>query len=404
MRTLYLALLFCTCAFLLNGQKVDIDKYRIYVEYASLPKHKVSPDARTYSLDVSGKYKFDKAEIEQALNLRGWELVEADGDVHVKLKMQDFVRGKSSSKKRTEKQKDKDGKVTGSTTYYTYSSKNTGRASLYIYGPKNPFVEKKKDKGKKKKSKRDKKKEAEAKKKADNPFLAGVDDLATEEAEESELVAKFDLTQNYEVKSKEYTSSKKAYNDYNDKANNAYSEQLDGYQSDVINRANYYLNQTYGYNKQRDYAKFKRLDSKKHPEYQMFDNATTALKEIFSKKKFNRNYDELTGAINPIAEYYKTVVEKYNKDDKHPKRLKAAAMYNLGQIYYYTDQPDKVIEIGNQYIAWGHDKKDGEKFVKKAQKLHERMIFHEVSGRFFETSEDADAIESEDFEAEEGGN
>ena len=396
MRIFVTALLLCTYTFLLNAQKVDIDKYRIYVEYASLPKHKVGTDNRTYSLDVAGKYKFDKNEILNSLNLRGWTYVQDNGTVVAKLRVHDFVRGNSSKKKRTVEKKNKEGEVTSTTHYYRYSSKNTGRASLNLYGPDNSMSKQEKEK----KSKKDK----EEIKKANNPFLAGTDNVGGDsDVEEGEHVGKFDLSQNYTVKGNEYTSATKAYDDYKSISNQEYSEQLENYQANVISRANYYLNTTYGYKKLRDRARFKRLDSENHPEYKMFDNATTALKELFSRKKFNRNYDDLISAIGPIEDYFKTVVEKYSKNDKHPKRLKAAAMYNLAQIYYYTDQPDKVIAIGNDYIRWGHDKKDGEKFVKKAQKLKEQLAFHGISGRYFETDEDADAIESEDLETEDGG-
>ena len=386
----FLITLISFCAISLTAQKVDIDNYRIWVDYASLPDHKVIPDQRTYSLNVSGKYKFDKQQILDALNLRGWTWVQDRGNVTVDLKVQDFVRGRGSSDKRTVEKKDKDGNVTGKTTYYSYGSTNTGRATLRIYGPKNKYEGLKK---KKKKRKKKKKKEKEEEK---NPFLQGTEDIGSEDLPEAELVGTYDLSQSYKVDGGEKSSSKEAYSAYSEIANERYSEQLDSYQSDVIKKANAYLNETYGYNRKRDRAKFKRLDSDKHPEYEMFDNATKALKELLGKKRFNESHDEVAGAIAPIVAYFEEVVENYGKDDKHEKRLKAASMYNLAQIHYYLDQPDKVIEIGNEYIRWGHDKKDGEKFVEKAEKLKHKLAFHESAGRYFETDENADEIEALD--------
>ena len=73
-------------------------------------------------------------------------------------------------------------------------------------------------------------------------------------------------------------------------------------------------------------------------------------------------------------------------------------MYNLAQIYLYLDQPEKAIEIGNEYIRWGHDKKDGKRFVKRGEELKHFLDFHGTK-RYFVTDEDADKVDSEDEEA-----
>ena len=104
---------------------------------------------------------------------------------------------------------------------------------------------------------------------------------------------------------------------------------------------------------------------------------------------------EVETAMAPIIEYFWSVKDKYSQDKKHPKRLKAAAMYNLAQIYLYLDQPEKTIEIGEEYIRWDHDKKDGKRFVESGKRLKHFLDFHGAK-RYFVTDEDADKVVSED--------
>jgi hypothetical protein len=402
-----LLLLFCSLAY---SQKVDIDNSRITVEYASLPIHKTSPDQKTYSLEVTGDYKFDTQAIGDALNLRGWAYVPENGTVHAKLRVSNFVRGGATYNTEEKVTKDKEGKVTNRWKEYTYRSSNVGMAYLYIYGPLNGYVPPAKEtkSSVKAKERAAAKEEAKAKEKADNPFLKDVDtDVAAAEPEDSEnnLAAKYDLTQRYEVTGAQCKSLKEALNSYNASAAESYANQLEAYANKVINNTNYSLNKTYGYNRHSDRVKFKTLGSKKHPEYEMFNNATDAMKAILATKKFNQNTSEVIAAMEPIAGYFRSVADKNGSDDKQQERLKAACLYNIAQIYYYLDMPDKVIGVGNEFIAWDYDVKIGKNFIEKAERLKHLLDFHGVPGRFFETNEDANAVEaevSEDDNSDEG--
>lgn len=368
-----------------SGQKADIDNHRIYVEYASLPENFVFPEDRSYYVDVStGSYKFDKDDLSNQITIRGWERTES-GKVGIKLSATDFVRGKSSYKKRVAEKKDKDGKVISKTNYYRYEVTNTGRANLKIYGPVNKFSDKEP-------SKKEQKKEDE---KNSNPFLK---DVAIDNSEEvfEDLARNHDLSKTYNYQTSEFKTIKEASDEYNRNSSREYADQLEEFTSTLASRATHELNRFYGYNRNRDWAKFKRLDSKKHPEFEMYDNAIKALKEIFSQKRFNKAHTDIKNSVTPIIDYFESILTNYGANDKHQKRLKAASMYNLAQIYYYLDEPDKVIAIGNQYLNWGHDKKDGERFIKKAKSLKEQLMFHDMAGRYFETNENADDIDLED--------
>lgn len=385
--TLFLSIL----TIFIYGQKVDIDAMRFQVEYAQLPKHKIEGE-KSFAVHVDGSHAYRVDGLADNLYIRGWEYKDEGALALIKVNVGGFSRGKSDVKTDTNKKKDKNGNVT-TTKKYTYRSTNKGSAHVKIYGPVNPYKEPKNKKEKEKEEKKEKEK-------AENPFLNNVDISEEPEIEEDhigELAESSSLNKSYIVTSEKLSSRSKAYEDYKSKAGSAYSNQLDQFYSGLEGRVNNFVNTIYGYKRKKETAKFKRLDSKKHPEYETYHNATEAMKTILMSKRFNKDYSELEPALQPIIEYFESVKDKYSEDKKHPKRLKAASMYNLAQMYYYLDMPEKVIAIGEEYLAWGHDKKDGKRFIKKGEKLKSLLEFHGTK-RYFLTDENADEVESEDAE------
>ena len=392
--TILMALLFVSG--MAYSQKVDIDNYRFYVEYAQLPWHKVAPENRTFTIQTGGSYSGNVGAIADAISIRGWEYKEEGAKAMIKLNVNSFTRGASDLKKDEQVKKNKEGKVVSRTREYTVSSSNIGKASMSVFGPDNKYKEMETEKQKERNKKKEKKKKEKEAKKAANPFLKDVAiETGDEEGGSDKAVAVYDLSKSYSVSSGKKSSSSAAYKAYKAQAGSMYSDQRSKFYETLAASATAKLNSLYGYSRKRDYVKFKRLDSKKHPEFEMFDAATVAMKEILGKKRFNKSHDEVEAAMAPIIDYFWTVKDKYSQDKKHPKRLKAAAMYNLAQIYLYLDQPEKTIEIGEEYIRWGHDKKDGKRFVESGQKLKHFLDFHGTK-RYFETDEDADKVESED--------
>jgi len=362
------------------SQKADIDNKRIHVEYATIPKHYVPVEDRTYSVDISGSYKFDKQDLANQLKIRGWEQVE-DGVAKVNLRVSAFSRGRAASKKRVSEKKDDDGKVVSRTNFYKYEVTNSGSANLKIYGPQNALNLKKSSPSKKQKKK--------LMEKLSNPFLQEGNSTASTSTDE---YVSYDLSKNYSISTQEHKSLKAASDEMKRTFESEYQRNLDDYNQNIGSLASNYLNNHYGYNRKRDWVKFKTLGSKKHPEYEMFNNAVNAMKEILSQKQFNQSFEEIHENINPIIDYFRTTADTYSSKDKHHKRLKAASLFNMAQLYYYLDQPAKSIEIGNEYLEWGHDKKDGEKFIEKSEKLSQLLAFHKMEGRFIPTDENLEDV------------
>lgn len=386
-------LAFCFCAF---GQKAKIRNKRVKVEYASLPKHKVEPS--TYSVDVSGlgSYSID----ESLINLRGWEKVdEADSDVKVKVRVNGFSSGKAIKESKSTTSTDKKTKKKTTTTNYWYERTSTGRASMAIYGPVNAYVPpvKESKRSAKKKSSKSKKKE-ETKK--PNRFLTGVDikEAPKEDSFESgDAAGSYNLGQSYQYTTGKHRKSSAAYDEYKKEGENFAANAREKFYKTLAGRISYQLNDFYGYNKKQEWVNFKRLKSKKHPEYEVFNEAIDGIAAIFAQKRFNMDNTQFVEALTPIIDYFEEVAKKYSKDDKHHKKIKGAAMYNIAQTYLYIDMPDKALEIAEHYMRWGEEKRFAQQFLDKSAALKHLLEFHGVEGRYYITDENADEIWTEEI-------
>lgn len=407
----------------LFGQKADIDNFWVDISTAVLPDNKVLPENRTYSLTVNGDPEFTGADVTDKVRVFGWKKTDINPYLELVAEVGTFTKGSPSTSSRREDKTDKNGKVTSSTTYYKVVANNYNRGKLIVNGVKDSYKallakeeedrkkaekekkekekkEKDKDKDKKKESKEDKaKKEME-----NNPFLKNVDTAVTEVPDEADVkpastsakgvAYEFSLDYSYTHSTRENTSSVAASKEYSDNAYTVLNQHRAAYKNDLVAMINNYMNYNYGYRPAKEVVKFKRLDSEDHPEFNMFDNATKAMKIIFGKMRYNQGLDQIKSDLDPILNYFTSVATKFkNSDEKHEKRLRAACYYNLAQAYYYLDQHDKVIEIGNAIIQSKHDEDDGEMFIEKAEIMKKALAFHEMKSRHVEVQSNDESTE-----------
>ncbi len=364
------------------SQRVDIDKKRVSVEVSTLPQFYVPTDQRTYVVEFFGPEYINPDYVYENININGWEQVDENANAKVVINAYGIKVKDPEQIKRTEEKKDKEGNVTSTKHYYKYTLVGETKSRVRVSGPGEKMEMSKWEKKQKAKA------EAEAAEKKEavdsNPFLAGTD-VADEADQNANLEVIFGDYNNHKF---EYTTAE----------NSSYSKALaairavidtkvrgfeDDYPEQLVRYANSDLNTCYGYQKSTQAFKMRVLDSKKHPENEMYGNATTALQKLMEAKKWNESTDKLKTDLEPMIAYFEGVAKKYSSDDKHEKRLKSASLFNLGQIYYFLDMPDKVKEIGDSYIRWGEDVKDGEDFVEMAESLKKQLEFHNMSGRYF---------------------
>ena len=391
----------------LFGQKADIDNYWVDISTAILPDNKVAPENRTFSIRINGDADYTGADVTDNVRVFGWKKTDENPYLELVADVGSFTKGSPSTSSRRVDNTDKNGKVTSSTTYYKVTANNYNRGKLYVKGAKNSYremlkneedmkkkAEKEKKEMEKKEKEKDKKKESKEEKAKremeNNPFLKNVETAVAEVPDAAEaktdaakdVAYEFSLDNSYEYQTRESTSSVAASKEYSDNSYSAFLQHKEAYKRDLASLINNNMNYYYGYRPVKEVVKFKRLDSEDHPEFNMFDNATKAMKVILEKMRYNQSIDQIKKDLEPIIGYFNSVAMKLkSSDQKHEKRLRAACYYNLAQLYYYLDEHDKVIEIGNAIIQSKHDEDDGEMFIEKAEIMKKALAFHDMKSR-----------------------
>ncbi|HAQ37207.1 MAG TPA: hypothetical protein DCQ58_01760 [Saprospirales bacterium] len=388
MKKLVLLALLLSNSLLVFSQKVDIDDLRIYISNVRLPRNHVPEEDRFYRVLVSGNSSLAGINQDESIYLYGWEKVNENPKFQINVTMGSFLRGKASLSERTEEKKDKDGKVISTTKKYSYYVTNRATGNVRIFGYKNelPKVlsEKELELQKKKELKEQEKQAKKEKETSSNPFLANAsksDPKDDDPVSGKNMAYYWDLDKSYEYSTATYTTSSAALKEFNSDAGRA----SDGHEADFReNYANWVrndINRLYGYSPSNNRVKFKRLDSKKHPEYETYENATNAMKVIFEKMRYNKPINYIEEDLQPIIDYFEEVTKRYASDDKQEIKLREASIYNLARIYQYLDQHDKVIDYANRLYETDKKSKDAKNFIKESTEIQRQLEFHHMKSR-----------------------
>jgi hypothetical protein len=126
------------------------------------------------------------------------------------------------------------------------------------------------------------------------------------------------------------------------------------------------------------------LDSKKNSEYDGHKKALADMKTLLGEISSEEPLDELKPKLQPIVDYFESVIPKFTdvKKKKH-RKMRYASYYNIGRLYYYFDMPDKAIEYANKLIENDYDKSDGKKLIKKSERLKELFEINKLASRHF---------------------
>ncbi|CAL2058047.1 hypothetical protein [Tenacibaculum sp. 190524A05c] len=336
---LFLLLLTGTISF---GQRTNLDRERFHVSLVNLPSEPIVDNSqRTYSINLGG------------VSVSGFTRVKAPGNIDVKFTSSGTTISDARIDK-TKHEKKKDGKVVS--VSYTYVAKATYK-STYTINVINALTGKSYEKS-----------FVESSKYSSNSFDSNY------KAEKHYKNNKYDLRSNYRIKHKKAVKS----------------------------RIKSFLNSRYGYVPYSTKNEvFWILASKKHPEYAMHNEAYTKAKNAFAKMKYDEPTDELAKELEPVIEYFKSVIPKYPGTKRKMRKIKYASYYNLANIYYYLDMPDKVQEYGQKIIDNDYDKSDGRRFLRYAESLKESMEKNNMKSRHMKVvTEDLSNVEDEKEETE----
>lgn len=371
------------------GQKVDIDNLYITISNARLPLNYIPAEDRNFRVSISGNSNMTGVNQEENIYIYGWDKATENPKIQVNVTLGSFIRGRSNLGEKVEEKKDKDGKVISTTKKYHYYATNKGMGSVRIFGKKNelPRVlsEKELERQKKQELKEQEKQAKKEKEKADNPFLSkvakGQNNDNDDPANRKDLAYYWDFDKDYSYSTSEYTTSSAALKEYNENSGRNADAQEAEFRESYAHWVRSELNRLYGYSPNKMRVKFKRLDSKKHFEYENFENATQAMKVIFEKMRYNKPVDEIAQDMEPIIDYFKELTQKYASDDKQEIKLREACIYNLARIHQYLDQHNKTIDFANKLYDLDKKSKDAKRFIEDSTEIQRRLDFHQMKSR-----------------------
>lgn len=351
------------------SQKVDLDRFYFDVNYIKLPREYVQPDDRTVGVRVGlgGNIRrtFSEQAIYDNINVAGFQKVENNPAVGITFTMNDLRIEKTEMKTRQNDGKDKDGKpikVNLYTLTATYST--TGRFQLY--GPKTGEV-----------------RQARTNPPAQpNRFLQTIaGSQATNPSAYQTEITRQVFPDKITYSTKEYQSSVEATQYFERNQRSIQNELITNYINDALRTINEQANNWYGYVPVRSQEFLWILDSKKHPEYPIQQEAIKAVKTLMPTMTATESPEQLAQNLRPVMDYFNELKTKYPGNDKVDVKMRYSAFYNLATLYYFLDQPAEVAKEAEGLIKNGYDTGDGKRYLRLADELQQSLAKHRMDSR-----------------------
>jgi len=305
------------------SQSANIDKENFYVSYVKLPTNPILDDTkRTYSSNS------------RTASVSGFSKVKSPGTLDFEYRFNGTKAGEYSIEKIKHEKKDDDGKVISTT--YTYIASSFFNSS---------------------------------------GTLVTINALTGQSTENN-----FKDSSGYEGPS--FSSYGKAEEHYNNNKYDIKDTHSSEHEGNIRLKVESFLDRTYGYVPyESSYEYFWILGSKKHPEYPKHQEAFNTLKVAFEEMKYDVPMDKIQKEVEPVIEYFNSIIPNYEGTKRKMKKVKYASFYNIAKIYYYLDMPNKVKEYAQKIIDNDYSKSDGKEFMTKADQLAKILATNKVKSR-----------------------
>jgi hypothetical protein len=281
----------------LFSQRVDIDKVKFNVAYTDLPVRKVNPDLQYYTVNVvnsnSVKYYITTEEISNRVNIQGYKrLLEHPEAFKINIEIGEFIIHKNEITTNTIESKSKDGTVTKKTTYKLSILHSLGGSYSVKDANGNAMIDR---------------------------------SSAGRNSQQTYTSSEFDS----------YTAASNFSRDNSIALKTGFiKEGID----QIIRDVNYFTTNLYGYSQEVSYDHVWILDSKKHPEFESFQQATKDLVANIKTLTHTQIPVDVREKVKPIVEYFEKIAALPN-EEKGDKKLVFAANYNLATLSYWLDKP-----------------------------------------------------------------
>ncbi len=313
---------------LVAQRNVDLDKFNFTVQFRTLPGMYIDSSYRTYNVEVEGTrmmqpFLKDMAP-EKTVLLEGWRKLNDNGHISIKIKLDDLLPESVSVKERQENIKDKKGVITGTRTIYWQEVVYTFAATASISDYKGVHI---------------------------------MDEVLAD--------------RNYKkiYKSPEFQIRQMAEGYF---LLNAVTKTGELYRNCVINAMHNLSNRltnNFGFSDVTvsDYMWI--IDSKKDPEYADHRKTFRQLNEVLFSINASSSIDQARELLKPVVEYFDRLKDEYTANSKHDRKIRYASYFNLAVLYYYLDDPQKMMKEASGLVLNDYDTRDGKNLEASALRL-----------------------------------
>jgi hypothetical protein len=315
-------------------KSVDLDRFRFSVQYRSLPAMKLDSSYRTYNVVVESSkltnpFVQDMSP-EKALKLEGWRQMPKEGHMEIKIKLGDLLPGDVAVKERVVTTKNGNGQVTGTKIFYYQEVVYTFEAEAIISDYKGMHIM--------------------------DQQLATRNNKRVYRSPEFTIRP---LAEGYFVVNSLAVTKEL----YRENVNNA------------IYTLNERLNTNFGFQEVTVNDNMWVIGSRKHPEYSAWRREMQQVNDALFTITANSPIDGLKNQLKSSIEYFEKIKRNYASTNRHDRKIRYAAYYNLAVLYYYLDDPQAMMKEANGLVLNDFDPRDGKAFESTATWL--RNIFQQ---------------------------
>lgn len=344
MKNLCIYLLLATPLAAVAQKSVDLDRHRFTVQYRSLPSVRIDSSYRTYDVEVTTTQlmnPFLQSDPAKTVRLEGWKQLDANGHLNIKVRLGDLLPGDVSVKERVVSTKNGNGIITGTKTFYYQEVSYTFEARAVITDYKGMHI--------------------------GDQELAGRQYKMVYRSPEFALRP---LAEGYFL-ANSIALTKELFRECSANAMHTLSRRL---------------NDHFGFEAVNVNDNMWVIDSRKHPEYGEWRKALrTALDVLFSMTAS----DPITGAreqLRPAIDYFEKIKRNYSSSNRHDRKIRYGAYYNLAVIYYYLDDPQSMMKEANGLELNDFDPNDARGFKRTATWLKNLFEQNNIYTRHFPVS------------------
>lgn len=339
---------------LIKAQKsVDLDRFRFSVQYRSLPAVKIDPAYRTYNVEVTTTKLMEPmltdAYPEKTVKIEGWKKLQDHGHINVVVKLGDLVPGSVSVKERVVTNRNGNGIITGTKTFYYQEVQYTFEAEAVISDYRGAHI-------------------------MDQPLAS----RTYQKVYRSPEFALRPIAEGYFLVNS-LAVTKELFRENVDRCMHYLTEKL---------------TENLGYDEVTANDNMWVIDSRKHPEYDDWRQAVRQINDVLFSMNAATPITDAAEQLKPAINYFEKIKKEYSSSSRHDRKLRYGCYYNLAVLYYYLDDPQAMMREANGLELNDFDSKDAKGFKETASWLKNLFEQNNIYTRHF--SIDINALKGPD--------